>query len=145
MSMGNIGGPCQDRSGFLFDHACSRIATGMCQSCNRAICAEHTTRSGDLTGDLMVCATCKKQGLRQTQAQPDARVAEPMRSEERPYYYGYGRYHGWGYYGTGYWGHSHYPDRHHDSTRHDRHDFTEADAASLSAEDEAWETDMGAS
>lgn len=97
----------------------------------------------------MVCATCKKKGLQQSQTQPDTETRDPrvrreiLRQEREPYYYGYGRYHGWGYYGSGYWGHSH---RHYDSSHHDSSDFTEADAESLSVEgEEGWETDMGAS
>jgi hypothetical protein len=48
---------CADRSGFLFAHACDRLATGQCVTCGKPICVEHTR----LTSQGPRCITCLRQ------------------------------------------------------------------------------------
>lgn len=45
---------CADRSGFLFAHACDRIATGQCSRCAKPICVEHTR----MTDAGATCVSC---------------------------------------------------------------------------------------
>lgn len=45
---------CGDRSGFLFAHACDRLAASQCARCARPICIEHTR----MTETGPTCVTC---------------------------------------------------------------------------------------
>ncbi len=47
---------CQERSGFLFAHACDRVAAWSCAACGKGICAEHTR----LTEAGNVCIGCAR-------------------------------------------------------------------------------------
>jgi hypothetical protein len=48
---------CGDRSGFLFAHACDRLATGQCVRCAKPICVEHTR----MTETGPVCVSCLRE------------------------------------------------------------------------------------
>ncbi len=51
---------CGDRSGFLFAHACDRLATGQCVQCAKPICVEHTR----ITETGPTCITCLRSAVR---------------------------------------------------------------------------------
>lgn len=124
-------GSCNEKSGFLFNHECFQPPADNCSVCQKPICADHTHLSDT---DGRVCTSCAKK-----KRQPPGRgksVGKSSRASDRyddrydePYFYG-------GYYFA--------TMHHHD--RNDPNDFTEADAASLSAEsDEGFENDMSES
>jgi len=48
---------CDDRSGFLFAHACDRPAAGACSVCGKPICTQHTRMSAQGP----TCITCLHQ------------------------------------------------------------------------------------
>jgi hypothetical protein len=75
---------CQERSGFLFAHACDRPAVYHCTHCAKAICLEHT-RVGEAGPMCIGCVAT---------AQPQAD------SDDDPYFYRRGRddYHTRSYY-----------------------------------------------
>ena len=115
---------CNEKSGFLFSHACDRLPVQNCNRCQKPICQEHahTHESG------MVCTTCARK--------LDDRY-ERRGNRHRYYdgYYGdpyfYGRPYGYG------WG------RHHHRHEHDPHDFTEADGEAFEAHGDAdFESDL---
>jgi hypothetical protein len=124
-------GKCKEKSGFLFSHACKRDAISNCAKCGKAICEEHTHEFEN----QLLCTSCVNRNLKRRESRED-RV-----HYHDPYFYWYGRYHGYGYYGPGSWGY-----RHHVHHYHDRDDFTEADGQSLNEEGYAgWEQEMGES
>lgn len=138
---------CQDRTGFLFAHDCDRQADDACAECERAVCSEH----GHWIEEKTLCTPCAK---RHDKRGPDrghargrkGRTGRRGREDEHdhddpwyssPYFYGYSHYYGFGSYRHGHWG-SEYV--------HDPHDFTEADAGSLTGEEGAgFEHDVGGS
>lgn len=122
---------CNDKSGFLFSHACWNPPTGECSHCGKPICDDHTKWANDQP----FCASCVKREIQRSQRQG----VHHGHDYHDPYFYGSHHYPGYGYYRPGYWGYSTY----HHHTRHDPHDFTEADAESLAQEtDEDFETEM---
>lgn len=65
---------CEDRSGFLFAHACDRPATVSCEACGKHVCAFHLRGEGGTP----LCVTCAR--TRQDQpTDPD----DPHRYGER--------------------------------------------------------------
>jgi hypothetical protein len=74
---------CEERSGFLFAHACDRAATGTCSHCDKSICVEHT-RFGS-SGPL--CITCMRTTTDEDpNADPQAQAAR--QNPDDPYFYG---------------------------------------------------------
>jgi hypothetical protein len=67
---------CQERSGFLFAHACDRPPAGACSRCTKAICLEHTR----LAGGLPCCIGCAKEA-------ETADGQERSEHEDDPYWY----------------------------------------------------------
>ncbi len=67
---------CQERSGFLFAHACDRPEAWNCAACGKPICAEHTR----LTEAGNVCISC-------LQAQQTQQTADQQAGHD-PYFYG---------------------------------------------------------
>lgn len=119
-------GMCAERSGFLFSHACTRMAAGQCSRCTKEICEEHTFASEE----GLLCTTCAKKARRQQRGGMSS-----GRYRHNPFFY-HGYYHGWGHHRRGHWGHD----------EADKNDLTEADGESLQAEgDEDFEQDMGGS
>ena len=49
---------CNDRSGFLFAHACDRLPAAACSRCTKPICVEHTRTTP--TGPT--CISCLRRG-----------------------------------------------------------------------------------
>jgi hypothetical protein len=45
---------CEERSGFLFAHACDRTAVWQCSQCGKNICYEHT-RMGEGGNTCIAC------------------------------------------------------------------------------------------
>ncbi len=136
----NADGSCNEKSGFLFSHACDQLSTGACSRCSRPVCSEHThpTEQG------VLCTTCAKQAIKQ-ERQQQGKTQTTSRGDydyHDPYFYAGYYYIGYGdYHRRGRWGHDHYHSVHHDS-----HDFTEADGAAFAQQgDEDFETDMGES
>jgi len=123
-------GICNEKSGFLFNHACKRLPVGgNCNSCEKPVCDDH---SYDIDG-VVLCTRCAMESPSQP-GQGQTRYFSSARWGHGAYFYG-SHYYGPDYYG-GYHGSSH----------NDRHDFTEADAASLINEaDEGFESDMSES
>ena len=131
-------GICNEKSGFLFNHDCYRAPVGNCSSCEKPVCDEHSY----YVDDVVLCTRCVKKSPNQPQ-QGQGQQLQSRRNRGRdshyyyyddPYFYG-GYYYGYGYH-HGYHGSSH----------HDPHDFTEADATSLTNEaDEGFESDMSES
>lgn len=128
-------GVCQEKSGFLFKHACAYLAEQACQQCRKPICSRHAR----ILEDQLVCIACSKQGARPDGVRPgptDNTYYDDSYSYAGRHYQGYGHYH------SGYWGYW-FLGRH---GAHDRNDLTEADSANLALEgDEAFEQDMGES
>lgn len=50
---------CQEMSGFLFKHACGRIANMVCGRCARPICPQHAR---PMPPESFVCVTCALTG-----------------------------------------------------------------------------------
>jgi hypothetical protein len=116
---------CNEKSGFLFNHACDRTPARECHNCERPICMDHS--HGSKQG--VVCTTCAKKSQRKQK-----RSSRQSHYRDDPYFYG-GYYYGGGY-DRGY----------HGSSRHDYNDFTEADSESLQDEgDDGFENDMSES
>lgn len=110
---------CEDRTGFLFDHPCKRMARVRCVRCRRAICEQHRHPYQEQS----YCTPCVNQ------------VAPQAASSygDSPYFYGR-RYHP---YYQSFWLYDDDPDY---------GDFTDADGASTYAEgDDTFESDVGAS
>ncbi len=77
---------CQERSGFLFAHDCSRPAQYACGQCGKQVCKEHVR---DPTADPLCISCFKDKGYRGA-------------DDYDPYYYRHRRY-----------SHYHYDDRDH--------------------------------
>ena len=127
-------GICNEKSGFLFSHACFHPPAGNCQLCQKPICADHSHETEGTT----VCTACAKKGRRRAGGQGRRYGRTSHYHDGDPYFYG-GYYYGFGYYddfhGSSY-----------DYIEHDPSDFTEADAESLAADvDEGFESDMSES
>lgn len=122
---------CNEKAGFLFDHACSQAAVVECGRCSKPICNNHFREDGN----EIVCITCARDELQSLGREQKTRKRGYGRHghwhHDDPYFYGGYHYGGWGYYGDGYWGHSHY----HGATAGDAADFTEADSEALAAAD----------
>ncbi len=119
-------GICNEKSGFLFRHACGENSDATCSECQKPVCYAHqkTTDAGDL------CTTCTKKWRRE---QNQNEVYE----DDDPYMHSAYYYSGYGYYGLASMGLA--------STMqtHDTSDFTEADGLALADEsDDAFEEDM---
>ena len=118
---------CNEKAGFLFEHACTDTATGACQKCRKAVCQRHTHP----TPHGYMCTSCAKKEVKKQRFQ---RQRWPG-WDDNPFLYDTYYYNGYGFYGRGYWGNDYLGD-----------DFTEADGESLRQEgDGDWEYDMGGS
>ena len=121
-------GLCNEKSGFLFSHACPRASDSVCEHCRKPICFEHQRQH---EGRVLCISCVKKQNTSDGYYEDD------------PYFYGGYHYHGYSNYSAGYWGAVTY---HHHMSHHDENDFTEADAHSLVDEDGGdFESDMSES
>jgi len=124
---------CEETAGFLFDHACSRTAEFMCESCQKHICDKHRKA----LETRLVCVRCARQAVRDD---PEASRRSRSWSDDDPYFYS-GTYPGYGHYGSGYWGYHYHHHREHDPV-----DFTEGDSGSFENDGgDGFEQDMGAS
>jgi hypothetical protein len=75
---------CEDRSGFLFAHACDRPATGACSHCGKQICIEHTR----FEGGTPLCVTCMATTTPDDpNADPAQAQARAQPAEDDPYFY----------------------------------------------------------
>lgn len=123
---------CNEKAGFLFDHACSQGTVVNCTRCSRPVCNDHFRED---EGGESICITCAKGELKTLGREQKSRKRGYGRHsrwhDNDPYFYGGYHYAGWGYYGDGYWGHSHYLG----ATGGDASDFTEADSGALAATD----------
>ncbi len=129
-------GICNEKSGFLFSHACPRGAETSCEGCKKPVCTDH---SKDHDGRVL-CTACIKKA--DSGDRTDATTRRRTHYYDDPYFYSGYHYVGYGHYGTGYWGSSTYHTLSHD----DANDFTEADAESLVDEGgESFESDMSES
>jgi hypothetical protein len=133
-------GRCNEKSGFLFSHACSRPPNVTCDVCQKPICGDHVHQAG---ADAL-CTSCvkKRQSRRGNQSGRSHRSHyDDHYYDDDPYFYG-----GY-YYGHSYYGHNYHSTGHNHPTAHnDPNDFTEADAESLAAEhDDDFENDMSES
>ena len=127
-------GICNERSGFLFDHACDRVPAVSCGECGRPVCEAHLRITDD--GDR--CITCQRQDPEAKQLRRQSNDGDYYHYHYDPYFYGY-------HYETDesdYWGEESYVT----ATAGDANDFTAGDAQALQSEgDEGFETDMGGS
>jgi hypothetical protein len=78
---------CEERSGFLFAHACDRTAVWQCVQCGKNICFEHT-RMGAGGNTCIAC-------LRPPAAQPEQ---DSRQAGDDPYFYASDGYDADGYY-----------------------------------------------
>ena len=129
---------CNEKSGFLFDHACKYGPVANCGRCERPVCNDHLR---DDDNGQPVCITCAKKELKDLGRNQQVRKRGFGRHsrwhDHDPYFYG-----GWGHYGHGYWGHQNYQHAMH----RDDVDFTEADSSGLDDGDAAdFESDMSES
>jgi hypothetical protein len=69
---------CQERSGFLFAHACDRTAVWTCARCGKSICYEHARPAED----GYTCITCLRT------SPPPQSGDKPQQTEDDPYFYG---------------------------------------------------------
>ena len=80
---------CQERSGFLFAHACDRAVAWSCTRCGKAICAEHTR----MAEDGYTCISCLRlvqddqQQQRQEQEQKQQGQEGEADTTDDPYFY----------------------------------------------------------
>ena len=123
-------GICNEKSGFLFSHACDRLPVQNCSRCQKPICQEHAHVQD---AGAMICTSC----ARRLDARNEQRGYQGRRGHRYydgyygdPYFYGRPYGYGWGM-------HRH---RHH---HHDPHDFTEADGESFNSHDDVdFESDL---
>jgi hypothetical protein len=67
---------CEDRSGFLFAHACDRVATVSCTACGKHVCALHLRGEGGRP----LCVACA--------ATAAPAVTDARKTTDDPYLYG---------------------------------------------------------
>lgn len=146
-------GPCAEKQGFLFKHACEFDAVTACTRCSKAICDDHShadpTGEGDLAQRKMVCTTCVKtlgvkQGRRNARHGRGPRGGRGYQTvvfyDSDPYFYDDYYYEGYGDYDAGWY------DSYEGGEDFDPSDFTEADGESFAeVGDEGFEDDFGAS
>lgn len=132
---------CNDRSGFLFNHACDQFPTVQCVRCVRPICNDHAKPSAEGT----ICTTCAKSERKEAGKfqKTGRRYRRHDDYDDDPYFYGQSHYPHYGNYGRGRWGFGYYHWVHNS-------DFTEADAESMMQPDVVdfdndFEADMGES
>ncbi|MEI7700434.1 MAG: hypothetical protein WCK86_11605 [Planctomycetia bacterium] len=117
---------CNEKSGFLFRHACYQIPNGKCSACQKPVCLDHSHQ----VAEQLMCTTCAKRGRQQTEEQRSGPYVQG-RDYHDPYFYG------------DYYGYRHYYDRH---SVNDPYDFTAADAENLKGTaEEGFENDMSES
>ena len=144
MTDGNwIPNRCNEKAGFLFEHACDAGAVASCSRCSKPVC--NAPCCDDEDGEP-VCSTCAKQELqnsgRDQQVRGRGYGSHSRWRDDDPYFYGGYHYHGWGHYGHGYWGYQSYQHAMHANDA----DFTPSDSAALFDGDEAdFESDMSES
>ena len=79
---------CQERSGFLFAHACDRAVARCCTRCGKAICAEHTR----MAEDGYTCISClrlvqdEQQQQREQQEQQQQGQGETSTTDDPSFY-----------------------------------------------------------
>ena len=134
---------CNEKSGFLFDHACKQSPVTNCTRCDRPVCNDHFREDDSRQNVCITCAKKELKGLGKQQNVGKRRYGRHSRWHDHdPYFYGGYYYYGWGYYGDGYWGHGNY----HQATSGDPVDFTEADSEGLYEGDASdFESDMSES
>jgi hypothetical protein len=82
---------CQDRTGFLFAHACDRLAAWKCGSCAKEVCDDHMRREGAAT----LCASCWKKSV--PPPQPGVAAQAPIFYND-PFWYSHYHYNAYPYY-----------------------------------------------
>jgi hypothetical protein len=73
---------CQERSGFLFAHACDQPAAWACVRCAKMICAAHTRT----TAEGQCCISCARESMAAGQDQQQAQ-GNQYRDTNDPYFY----------------------------------------------------------
>ncbi len=117
---------CNEKSGFLFRHACNQIPNGKCNACQKPVCPDHSHQ----VAEQLMCTTCAKRGRQQTEEQRSGPYVQG-RDDHGPYFYG------------DYYGYGNYYNRH---SANDPYDFTAADAENLKGTaEEGFENDMSES
>ena len=81
---------CEDRSGFLFAHACDRVASISCEACQKHVCPQHLRGEGGRP----LCVAC----ARKEAAEPKAENAERRQGMAHADPYLYGAYYGYSMY-----------------------------------------------
>jgi hypothetical protein len=76
---------CEERTGFLFAHACERPSVWGCSACGKPICAEHTR----LTDTGNTCIACARTQQQQIADQNNQQVAGTGPTND-PYFYDWG-------------------------------------------------------
>jgi hypothetical protein len=78
---------CQERSGFLFAHACDRPVAWSCTRCGKAICAEHTR----MAEDGYTCITCLRlvqdEQSKEREEQEKKAEGDDTSTTDDPYFY----------------------------------------------------------
>ena len=111
--------PCQETSGFLFEHPCGRPSVASCARCARRICLQHARPRPQ----AFICVTCAAAANDRSDNVGD------IDDEGDPYFYA-----------------ADYRSRAGFTQTSDPLDFQEGDRAALGDEaGEAWETDAGGS
>ncbi|MFI5378311.1 MAG: hypothetical protein ACHRHE_03310 [Tepidisphaerales bacterium] len=157
--------PCEEKTGFLFSHACQQMAYHRCDVCGKAVCEKHVqwadtaeltamnmlnpNQPRPVTDNASVCTTCAKRLGRNRSSS-----VHRYRTQDDLFWYSDLYYPGYGFYGPGYWGHAYISDvssfggdsggglpplPHAPTTRpaYDPNDFTDADSLPLEKEDDA--------
>jgi hypothetical protein len=72
---------CQERSGFLFAHACDQPSTALCSECGKPVCNQHTRVT--VQGDC--CISCAKKVVAAEETRGEGVRSERWDSD--PYWY----------------------------------------------------------
>jgi hypothetical protein len=76
---------CQERSGFLFAHACDQPAAWACTRCAKMICAAHTRT----TAEGQCCIGCAREVMatQEQQQNQQQQQTDGYRDTDDPYFY----------------------------------------------------------
>ena len=79
---------CQERSGFLFAHACDRPVAWSCATCGKAICAEHTRMTESGYGCIGCVRLQNEQAEKEREEQQgEQKAGEGGEETDDPYFY----------------------------------------------------------
>jgi len=74
---------CEERSGFLFAHACDQGAAWPCVRCGKQICHAHTR----MTGEGQCCISCAREAHAADQQREGRQQDDDYTDTDDPYFY----------------------------------------------------------